>query len=236
MATETKKQAAPACPTFSSQEIKLPQLGQGGFAVVRHANIQIGGQARDVAIKSFKLEQDLVQERDVTMQLQRFPAVLNNSVKLLGQIASEKQLLYELMPGGSLAKYLPNLHNADNRMKLRMMRDAVCCVHAVHNAGYLHCDLKPDNFLLTTANPVWNQQSTTLKLCDFGLACKADAESRGDRSDPVYLAPEVKAGGQFTVSADVYSLSIVLFEIWTGHRPSREIILASATQSLLSSL
>ena len=121
------------------------------------------------------------------------------------------------MPAGSLANWIQQNRNADSRLTLKMMHDACVCVQAVHNAGYLHCDLKPDNFLLTIANPVWNQAEPILKLCDFGLARRIDATATAVKSDPVYMAPEVKTGGQFTASADVYSLAIVLFEIWTGY-------------------
>lgn len=202
---------------IDSQDISLGQIGQGGFAVVRQAKVKIGGFSRDVAIKEFKDEPSFIQERDVTFQIQRFPGVLDRSAKLLGQCVTSKQLLYELMPAGSLANWIQQNRNADSRLKLRLLLDACACVQAVHNAGYLHCDLKPHNFLLTTANPVWDQAESIIKLCDFGLARTIDATATAVKSDLVYMAPEVKTGGQFTASADVYSLAIVLFEIWTGH-------------------
>ena len=78
---------------------------------------------------------------------------------------------------------------------------------AAHASAIVHCDVKPDNVIVTDAGPV--------KLIDFGLARSTLArlsEARVERAGgtPGYLAPEIEQGSRPTPASDVYALGIVL--------------------------
>jgi eukaryotic-like serine/threonine-protein kinase len=89
-------------------------------------------------------------------------------------------------------------------------------VAALHAAGVVHCDLKPDNvFVLYEMGPGgWPR----IKVIDYGVARLADEPPLEDGSvvgTPVFMAPEQWAGTPTAVS-DVYALGCVLFELITG--------------------
>jgi serine/threonine protein kinase len=82
---------------------------------------------------------------------------------------------------------------------------------AAHAAGVLHRDLKPANVMLDAQG--------NARITDFGLAAlAADVGIRSNAGTPVYMAPEQIASGQVSPQSDIYSLGLILFEIFTGKR------------------
>jgi Protein kinase domain len=83
---------------------------------------------------------------------------------------------------------------------------------AAHDRGVLHRDLKPANVML--------DERGQARITDFGLAAAAGTvESRDIRSGtPGYMAPEQWAGEEVTERSDIYSLGLVLYELFTGSR------------------
>lgn len=82
---------------------------------------------------------------------------------------------------------------------------------AVHGAGVVHRDLKPDNIILRGGDaPV---------LIDFGIALLES--ERGGRAigTPAYMAPEQARGRGIDARADIYALGVIAFEMLTGARP-----------------
>lgn len=85
---------------------------------------------------------------------------------------------------------------------------------AVHDAGLLHRDIKLQNVMRETGGRI--------VLMDFGTGHDLEARpaSAGDLSGtPLYLAPEILAGGTATTASDVYALSVLLFRLLTGEYP-----------------
>jgi transcriptional regulator with GAF, ATPase, and Fis domain/tetratricopeptide (TPR) repeat protein len=86
---------------------------------------------------------------------------------------------------------------------------------AIHLRGYVHCDLKPGNLLVTTRSVV--------KVLDFGLAVREGTvlpEGRVRGTLP-YVAPETLEGRPVDRRADLYSFGVVLFQSLTGGLPAR---------------
>ncbi|GAA1392302.1 hypothetical protein GCM10009613_36680 [Pseudonocardia kongjuensis] len=100
---------------------------------------------------------------------------------------------------------------------LDILEQAARALHAAHERGFVHRDVKPGNILLRTDGIV--------KLTDFGIAKAADAVPV-TRSGMVmgtahYIAPEQASGEEAGPSGDVYSLGVVGYECLAGVRPFR---------------
>ena len=84
---------------------------------------------------------------------------------------------------------------------------------AAHDTGVIHRDLKPANIMIDRRGEVL--------ITDFGLAASprelARAEARS--GTPAYMAPEQLQGQRVSARSDVYSLGLVLYELFSGRRP-----------------
>ena len=92
--------------------------------------------------------------------------------------------------------------------------DLLAALNFIHSKGILYCDLKPSNVLIDAHG--------FLKLSDFGLACHVDDVRPKKRKigTPSYMAPELfQDGGVLSFASDLWSLGIVLLEIFTGKPP-----------------
>jgi len=83
----------------------------------------------------------------------------------------------------------------------------------IHSNGFIHCDIKPENILLSTSGFV--------KICDFGISTSCLAgPSDTIRGTPPYMAPEVFRGRNVPQS-DIWALGIAAIFWHTGKRPFR---------------
>jgi serine/threonine-protein kinase len=96
---------------------------------------------------------------------------------------------------------------------LRCARELCRGLAVLHSQGAVHRDLKPDNVLVDRAG--------VLRLVDFGLASFTDPRlgfAPGELGTFTYMAPETLRG-RSTPAADVYSLGLLLYELFTGSGP-----------------
>ena len=98
---------------------------------------------------------------------------------------------------------------------------------AAHDKGVLHRDLKPANVMLDGRGRV--------RITDFGLARLTDEKGgRGVQAGtPAYMAPEQAAGREVTERSDLYSLGLLLYEVFTGK--SVTLLRSGSTPPTLSS-
>ena len=101
---------------------------------------------------------------------------------------------------------------------------------AAHDCGVLHRDLKPSNVMV--------DERGVARITDFGLA-EVGAAVRGDRAregTPRYMSPEQLAGGEVGASSDIFSLGLVLYELFTGTPLYSGDTLEAITQQRLAPL
>lgn len=127
----------------------------------------------------------------------------------------------------TLRDAISNIRSGDDRSRAtRIFLQLVEIVARVHQEGFLHGDLKPENVLLDDQNRPW--------LTDFGMARMIHAarldsriQASMSRSEEAwggtlnYLPPEGIQGDPPTQAWDVYALGVVLHEILLGRRPDR---------------
>ncbi|KAI8517838.1 hypothetical protein Bbelb_038550 [Branchiostoma belcheri] len=78
----------------------------------------------------------------------------------------------------------------------------------IHDAGYIHRDLKLSNILVT--------ENDVVKLADVGQTKREVNITGTPAGTPLYAAPEVKEQKVYDKSADIYSLGLILWEMWYG--------------------
>ncbi|MGI9238114.1 MAG: HEAT repeat domain-containing protein [Woeseiaceae bacterium] len=123
----------------------------------------------------------------------------------------------EYFPSHTLSGEIPDNKPMDVEKVLRYSRDIAAGMAVAHQAGVIHRDLKPANILVNDEG--------LLKIVDFGVAAAA---SSGDTQltktgyvigSPKYMAPEQILGKKVDVTADVYSVGVIIYEMSTGIPP-----------------
>jgi serine/threonine-protein kinase len=192
-------------------------LGRGGMGEVYRANDLLLGQtvalkflpaaatAHEAALSRFRNE--VRTARQVS-----HPNVCR--VYDIGEAEGLTYLTMEYVDGEDLASLLRRIGKLPQDKALEIARKLCAGLAAAHDKGVVHRDLKPANIMLDGEGQV--------RITDFGLAGVA-AEVRDVRSGtPAYMAPEQRAGKEVTPRSDIYALGVVLHEVFTGKRPSKE--------------
>jgi serine/threonine-protein kinase len=193
-------------------------LGQGGMArIYRGHDNQLD---RDVAVKLLRPEYG----RDPDFS-SRFRQEAQNAASLnhpnivgvhdFGQDEAGPFIVMELVDGEDLASIVKRSGALPPRQAARITAETARALHAAHQRGIVHRDVKPGNVMVNRDGQV--------KVTDFGIA-RALAEAQitlpGTTLGSVhYFSPEQARGDPTTAASDIYSLGIVLFELLTGHRP-----------------
>jgi hypothetical protein len=118
----------------------------------------------------------------------------------------------EYVRGESLSSLLKRIGRLPEDKAVETARQLCAGLAAVHDAGVLHRDLKPANVMIDERGDV--------RITDFGIAALA-GDARGAEAlagTPAYMSPEQLKGGELTARSDLYSLGLVLYELFTGKR------------------
>jgi serine/threonine-protein kinase len=116
----------------------------------------------------------------------------------------------EYVDGEDLAALLRRVGRLPAAKATQVAREIAAGLAAAHERGIVHRDLKPGNVMI--------DGSGRARVTDFGLASRAGAGAGTISGTPAYMAPEQVAGGAATARSDVYSLGLVLYELFTGER------------------
>lgn len=194
-------------------------LGTGGMAVVYRArDLTLD---RIVAIKV--LRENL--SNDVTFR-QRFHQEAKAAANLthpnivtvhdFGLDNGKLFIVMEYVPGTDLKNLLKQRGRFSVEETIPLMVQACAGIGYAHRAGLVHCDIKPQNMLISP--------DQRLKVADFGISRALASIRPGERNDvvwgsPQYFSPEQASGNAPSPSSDVYSLGVVMYELLTGRLP-----------------
>src|SRR5208282_5124021 len=190
-------------------------LGRGGMGEVYRADDLTLGQP--VALKFLPDEA----ARDQAL-LERF----KNEVRIarrvshpnvcrvydVGDVEGHTFFTMEYVDGEDLASLLRRIGRLPEDKALDISRQLCAGLAAAHAKGVLHRDLKPANIMLDGRGQV--------VVTDFGLAGVVDQIPGSDvrSGTPAYMSPEQLEGKEVNAKSDIYSLGLVLYEIFTGKR------------------
>jgi serine/threonine-protein kinase len=130
----------------------------------------------------------------------------------IGEVEEQSFLSMEYIDGEDLATLLRRIGRLPSDKAVEIASQLCGGLAAAHQEGVLHRDLKPANIMIDGRGRA--------KITDFGLAGLAEelegAEVRA--GTPAYMAPEQLKGTEVSVKSDIYSLGLVLYEIFTGRK------------------
>ncbi|MEX0613468.1 MAG: serine/threonine-protein kinase [Pirellulales bacterium] len=127
----------------------------------------------------------------------------------------EQFLVMEFLDGPGLNSLIIGQSKLLDGNRLALARQAAEALEAVHNAGYIHRDICPRNF-------VCSKDATSLKLIDFGLTVPAEKDFMlpGNRTGtPNYMAPEVVRRKPTDKRLDIFAYGVSMYELFAFDLP-----------------
>ena len=193
-------------PIINNRYQIFSTIATGGMAVIYNAQDLI--LERKVALKILKKELS----RDQSFQ-NKFRSEAKASASLIhpniittfdfGFDGDRLYIVMEYIDGGDLKAIIDQNASLPLTQKLDYLLQASCGLGFAHQSGFVHCDVKPQNMLVS--------KSGTLKITDFGIARAMATISGEEKYDvvwgsPYYFSPEQASGKPPSPATDVYSL------------------------------
>ncbi len=192
----------------------LRKIGEGGMSRVFLAERLIDGYQLVLKVLDPRLCDDphfrarFLREYEILQRIRD-----ENVVMIFDQGFSDRNpyLAMEYFPGGDLQQRLRA--GISSMSALRILMQIAKALDAVHTAGVVHRDLKPQNIMF--------RENNRLAILDFGLARELDATSTLTQkgmvmATPLYMSPEQCLGQPHDPRGDLYSTGVILYEMLTG--------------------
>ena len=131
----------------------------------------------------------------------------------IGEADGRRFISMEYIDGEDLATLLQRIGRVPQEKAIELAHQLCAGLAALHDRGVLHRDLKPSNVMIDGRGRV--------RIADFGLASVADELKKEELRDgtPAYMAPEQAGGEEVSVRSDIFSLGVVLYELFSGAHP-----------------
>ncbi len=191
------------------------RLGAGGFGETWQANDTVAN--RWVAVKfplgsSPAAADNALREIRNLVRSQHIPEIVD--ILDSGEHRGRQYIVMEFCDGGSLRNWVAN--RQPSQTVLAAVFNVAQALSSLHKVGGFHRDVKPDNLLIQLRDGY-----PFVKLGDLGIARIPEVGTHMTNrplGTEGYLAPEVRGGGAYAPSADIYSLGVTLVELLTGSR------------------
>ncbi|XP_030574809.1 serine/threonine-protein kinase D1 [Archocentrus centrarchus] len=197
-------------------------LGSGQFGIVYGGKHRKSG--RDVAIKiidklRFPTKQESQLRNEVAiLQSLHHPGVVN--LDCMFETPERVFVVMEKLHGDMLEMILSSEKGRlPERITKFLVTQILVALRHLHFKNIVHCDLKPENVLLASADSF-----PQVKLCDFGFARIIGEKSfrRSVVGTPAYLAPEVLRNKGYNRSLDMWSVGVIIYVSLSGTFPFNE--------------
>ena len=185
-------------------------LGRGGMGEVYRADdLSLGQQVALKFLPEFASDEQTLERFRNEVRIAR--RISHPNVCRVFDIGQTDDLVFftmEYIDGEDLASLLRRIGRLPSDKAAEIAGKICAGVAAAHDKGILHRDLKPANVMLDGRGEVL--------ITDFGLAGVAHEIEDVRSGTPAYMAPEQLSGEAVTIKSDIYSLGLVLYEVFTG--------------------
>lgn len=186
---------------------------------------------RNVAVKI--LHSKFTSRKDLVSRFSREARAMSHlthpntaKVFLYGQLEDGScYIVMEHLEGKNLGQIVRHEGPMDPVRAIGVLLQACAALQEAHDKGIVHRDLKPENVFLCTQGGITDY----VKVLDFGLAKVTDREMRPGSmiltqegmvfGTPEFMSPEQAQGKVLDARSDIYSLSVILYELLTGKLP-----------------
>ncbi|HLX64964.1 MAG TPA: FHA domain-containing serine/threonine-protein kinase [Planctomycetota bacterium] len=197
----------------------VERIGVGGMGEVYKAvQLSLG---RQVALKI--LSPELTSDRTFVerfLREARAAGKLNHpNIVQVHDSGDDHGLYYfsmEFVEGGSVQDLISGGRRLPQDRATEIILQAARALDYAQKIGIVHCDIKPDNLMLTSSGDV--------RLADLGIAKQTNEKGSADQADgvfgsPHYMAPEQARGLQLDHRSDLYSLGVTFYRMLLGRVP-----------------
>ena len=203
--------------TLDERYVIQSLVGSGGMAwVYRAMDLRLN---RNVAVKIMREEaaQDETVRSRFCAESHAVAMLSHPNIVAVYDVSHSDTLEYivmELVDGVTLLQYMEKKGQLPWNEALHFSRQIARALSHAHSRGIIHRDIKPHNIMLL--------RDGTIKVADFGIAALENElhESNGEAVGSIhYIAPEQARGDFPDPRSDIYSLGVVMFEMFTGRKP-----------------
>lgn len=191
----------------------LATLGEGAASKLYHVRDKHGQEfCLKRVVKNSSAEQRFIDQAVTEYEIAKLidSPLIRKVHKLIRQRAllrtSEVLVLMELVEG----RTLETVKFKDMVGYCQLYHATATALSAMHAAGYVHADIKPNNIMVTREGRV--------KLIDFGQSCKAGTVKERIQGTPDYIAPEQVKRQPITPKTDLFNLGATMYWLLTGQR------------------
>lgn len=190
----------------------VSRLGKGGMGEVYRADDLVLGQPVALKFVPERLAANQAARETFLNEVRVARRVTHANVCRVYDIGEHDGLYFitmEFVDGDDLSATIKRFGRLAGDRALKLAREICAGLASAHEQGVLHRDLKPANILIDGRGRA--------KIADFGLAAIADQLVADKRraGTPAYMAPEVLRGKPASIAGDIYSLGLLLYELFT---------------------
>ncbi|KAH3762316.1 actin, cytoplasmic 2 [Pelomyxa schiedti] len=182
------------------------RISHGAFGQVYRAKLY---KSTPVAVKVIAVKSDNIDA--ITREARNLVTIIHPAMVQFIGVCVEEPKVYIIMEQMECDLHtIIYSRKVTYNQKLQMAQEMAGGITYMHiKLGMAHCDLKPENFLVTS--------SLHLKVSDFGFSrlITGGAPSKGDGGTPIYLSPELWNGKSASTASDTYAIGLTLWQLFS---------------------
>jgi serine/threonine-protein kinase len=212
-----------ARPVLDGKYALLREIGSGSSGKVYEAEHLVVGKFVAIKVMNRELFADPLHRDQFVAEARAAARIAHANVVDIHDLGLTPEgvpyLVMELLRGETLEDIIDSRGPLPAQYACELMLQVLAALSAAHAQGFLHCDLKPANVMVTHPRP----DRPHVKVLDFGIArrmLEADGSApKGTGGTPMYMAPEQARGEAVDARSDLYSASAMLYAMLAGRDP-----------------